>query len=136
MTATWADIALHLIRTGVLGPDGITRRVKADTCSCGAKVLVGLDAHRCGLVACVDPKPLTPAAEALALLCGRYTVALASDRGRLVLNARDHWHIAARPAGTLDVFASHVCGTRPAWPTAPRVLTPATAATIAEECPF
>ena len=67
----------HLERTGRMVA-GATRRARAATCrGCGAKVLDGLDADVCALVATVDPTPLTAIGEVLAVLDGRRTFTLA-----------------------------------------------------------
>lgn len=121
MTSTpWEIIEAHLVRTGVIAPDGITRRAQPRRCrDCRAPVLTGLDADRCSLRADVDPRPLTALGELLAQLEDRRTYALCSDSGRLVLNYRDAGRLAHNPAGTgrFDVMAEHRCGSTPAFPT-------------------
>lgn len=126
MTTTWARIRDHLERTGRM-VNGTTRRARATTCpSCAAKILDGLDADICAMVATTDPTPLTALGEVLALLDGRCTYTLLRDAGRLVLDSRPDYRIAAMPAGTgtFDVLPEHRCG-RPttAYPTRPSVHT-------------
>lgn len=113
MTApTW--LRDHLIRTGAMTEKGTTRRARYRHCRCGLVILTGLtDPHTCAIEAHVDPHPLNPLGEALALLEGRYTVTARPEAGRFVLDDRDDLTIAARPAGTTlraDVLAEHRCG--------------------------
>jgi hypothetical protein len=62
-------------------------------------------------VAVVDPLPLAPIGEALALLSGRTTYALHVGVGVCELQVRSRWQITNAPAGTrYDVLAAHVCG--------------------------
>lgn len=83
---------------------------------CKAPVLAGLDDELCGFPTTVDPTPLSPIGEALALLAGRTTYRLDKDQQ---LWRRDRWQIAGQPAGTVDrlfphdVVASHSCGAPP-----------------------
>lgn len=100
---------------------GVGRRVQARTCrTCHAPVLAGADGDVCGRVRQVDPDPLDKVGEALAVLTGRYTVALWRTRDRYELEARDQWSIAGSPPpqARFDVLAEHVCGAPP-LPTIP-----------------
>jgi hypothetical protein len=119
-TTPWEIVEAHLIRTGVISPDGITRRAQPRRCrSCQAPILIGLDAPLCALRADVDPQPLSALGEALAHLEDRRTYALCNDGPRIVLDYRDAGRIAHRPAGTgrFDVMAEHRCGPAPTFPT-------------------
>lgn len=102
--ASLADATMH---------NGVSRRAKLRTCpSCGALIIVGLDADRCAGEARCDLRILTPAGEATALLTGRSTYRLRSI-GRLELDRRSRWHIAGESASDVDVVADHVCGAAP-----------------------
>lgn len=136
MSTPWNVVAEHLIRAGLMTADGITRRAKAINCGCGAAILAGLDDDIAALPVRVDPKPLTPLAEALAVVVGRATATLRREARGYVLNYRDSYRIAGHPAGAghYDVLAEHVCGTAPAWPGTTTAFAPPIALT--EECPF
>jgi len=112
----------HLEAIGVMGNDRIGRRIRATRCRhCACSILVGLDADRCALPVQVDPLPLAPLGEALAILDGRSTYALHVGAGIAELQYRDRWQIAGSPAGTrLDILSAHRCGTV-RLPTAPTV---------------
>lgn len=111
----------HLIDAGHLTETGLTRTARPRRCrSCNQPVIAGLDNDRCALEVHADPVPLSALGEALALLEGRRTVALAHEGGRWVIHVRDDFQIRGRPAGTTprwDVLRSHVCGSNP--PTGP-----------------
>ena len=93
---------------------GGSRRVNLSRCpSCGWPALRGADADRCGAVVRVDPVPLTPLGEALALVRGMETFTLHLESDMWVLDYRDPWGRAADPAGGLwraDVVPEHRCG--------------------------
>lgn len=93
-------------------PDGITRAVRATYCrGCGAHVMRGLDADVAALPTVVDPTPLDPLGEALALLANRPTYSLRWV-GRYEIDHRLGATIAAHPAGSqpsVDVLAAHAC---------------------------
>jgi hypothetical protein len=101
----------HLQNIGAMGNDRVGRRARPSRCRhCGWPILVGLDADRCAWVAEVDPLPLAPLGEALALLSGRTTYALFVGAGVCELQVRDRWQIEGSPAGTRnDVYAAHTC---------------------------
>jgi len=106
----------HLIRTGHLTETGLSRRARIRTCPCHQLVLAGLDEDICAFEVACDPNPLSPLGEALALVEGRRTLAVHRDRGRWVLDRRDHHDIAADPAGTKhreDVVREHRCTSPP-----------------------
>lgn len=119
----WGFIQAKLEREGYT-TGGIGRRVQARTCrTCHAKVLAGADGDTCGRVCHVDPVPVNAAGEALAVLTGRYTVAMWKARDGYQLEPRDQFAIRRSPAGTstrYDVLAEHVCGA-PALPAAESV---------------
>lgn len=97
---------------------GAPRRIRRRTCPrCGWPALIGLDADMCAGLAAVDPVPLTPFGEALALVRGMDTYVVHSYGGRWVIDRRDPWQRAVDAAGTLrhaDVVPDHRCGYR--WP--------------------
>lgn len=97
--------------------NGITRRAKERTCTCGAPIFVGLDADRCAGEVRVDTKPVTAAGEALAILSGRSTYLLRTGL-RPELDHRTQWHIAGTSADDTTVLAAHTCGAPP-LPTKP-----------------
>lgn len=101
----------HLQTIGAMGNDRIGRRAHPSRCvKCRRLVLTGLDNDRCAWVAIVDPLPLAPMGEVLALLSGRRTYTLHVGVGVCELQARDQWQIAGSPAGVrYDVYPAHVC---------------------------
>ena len=81
---------------------------------CHARLLTGLDHDLCAGQALVDPFPLTPMGELLALLAGRPTYRLVpAGHGRFELDYRDEWQIANKPPGKFDVLAAHKCNSPP-----------------------
>lgn len=128
-------VAAITAKTGV--PPG-ARYCRARKCrQCRAPVLVGLDGELCSFTAVVDPDPLTPYGEALALLAGRDTYTLRRRAGRFTLTAREVWHIAGGTPG--DVVARHHC---PALPIPPGAVTttvltaPATRPSLGDKPPY
>lgn len=117
MTGQW--LLDHLVQSGHVTESGLTRKARVRSCPgrCGQQLLSGLDdPATCALEVRVDPVPLSPLGEALAVVEGRYTVALHREAGRLVLDPRSPYDIAARPAGTgdrEDVMRQHRCGDPP-----------------------
>lgn len=112
-------IRRHLEATGVLARDGISRRAKTTFCAdCHRPVVRGLDADVAALVAVVDPAPLTPVGEVLALAAGRRTYDLTWRGARYELDPREPGHIRTRPASRkYHVTADHQCGNSlPAFP--------------------
>jgi hypothetical protein len=107
----------HLITAGHVTETGISRRARIRTCrTCSTHTLVGLDNDRCAFEATVDPTPLSPLGEALAIVEGRRTLALHHEAGRYVLDPRAADHIADHPAGSRrreDVLREHRCDTAP-----------------------
>lgn len=105
----------HLINTGRWNIDGINRAARARTCThCPQILLAGLDDPRCAGPATVDPTPLSPLGEALALIDGRTTYTLTRRGNHLELDHRNQWTITAHPAGTqpgVDIVAEHRCST-------------------------
>lgn len=102
----------HLHATGKLGRDAITRRAKTGFCdTCWSIVIRGLDAPIAALPVTVDPQPLSPLGEVLALAAGRRSYDLTWRGDRYELDHRDHWGIRTRPAGAINhVVADHQCG--------------------------
>lgn len=105
----------HLIRTGVVTETGISRRASARRCHrCQLYTVAGLDDDRCALEAQCDPRPLTAAGEATAIVSGLRTFSL-TWRGRYELDARTYREIRSKPAGSTprhDVLAEHQCDLR------------------------
>lgn len=136
MSGTWADVKAHLIRSGHAHPDGTLRRAQTRECAtCHALILTGLDDDIAAVAVRVDPNPLTPLGEALAHIDGLRTYSLQHEAGRLILNYRDHWRIAAWPAGTRgDVMAEHTCQPH-RYPSQPSSLRLAATA-LDTTCPF
>lgn len=113
--ANW--LLRKLMVDGVIGPGGITRKAKPRRCKCRALILAGLDhPTTCAIERRVDPDPLTPLGEALALVEGRYTISLNHEAGAYVLNQRYALQIQTWPAGTRaseDILRQHRCSTPP-----------------------
>lgn len=85
----------------------VSRRASLGRCpACRGVILTGLDDDRCGLLARVDPAPLTTVGEVAALLAGRWTYDARLVDGRVRLDHRDQWKIRVRP---WPVLASHAC---------------------------
>lgn len=76
----------------------IARAASAKECACGAPVLVGLDEDVMALTATVDPEPLRPAEELLAMAEGRWVYRIREHDGRRELHRRDGWQIRGEPA--------------------------------------
>ena len=92
--------------------------------TCKAQILEGLDEDVCAFRATVDPDPLTPLGEALALIADRRTYELRRHSRGWALWHRDRWQITGRVAGSKYlVVADHQCHTAklPTIPTPPRV---------------
>lgn len=83
---------------------------------CGAVTLLALDSPFAALDAQVDPHPLTPLGEWLALQAGRTTFDLIWIHTTQEMDRRDVRTIAASPPGShprRDVVAEHLCGHPP-----------------------
>lgn len=89
------------------------RYAKPNLCTCGTWTLLGLDGDALAFTARVDPTPLTAQGELVALLTSRPTYTLTRTSQRLVLDDRDPWRTAGRPAGTpgadYAVVPAHRC---------------------------
>lgn len=112
-----AGVLRHLIRAGHLTESGLSRRARPRPCPhCCAWTIAGLDADVCALETHVDPSPLTPLGEMLALLDHRPTFELVRAEGRFQLERRHAWRITFAPAGSTpraDVLALHRCDATP-----------------------
>jgi hypothetical protein len=65
----------------------------------------------CAKAVVVDPTPLAPLGEALALIEGRRSYQLLRHNQGLALWVRDHWQIAGSPASDETiVLTDHRCG--------------------------
>lgn len=138
--SNWDRVKSYLVAQGHMTADGVTRRVTARTCrTCHAPILAGLTGLRCARDARVDPDPLSPLGEALAVLGGRATFALwRAAAGRYELENRDQFSIAGTPAGTstrYDVLAEHVCNAAP-LPAAESVFPPPATTATSSRPPF
>jgi hypothetical protein len=89
-----------------------TRRgVTAERCrDCRAQILFGWDDDVAATRVAVEPTPLTPMGEAIALLGGRSSYTLKSRKAGLALWRRDHWQIAGIKSPRIDIVATHKCG--------------------------
>lgn len=91
----------------------------------------------------VDPVPLSPEGEVLALLKGIITYTLSWVGSRHEINRRYQWQIRNHPAATLkgvDIVAQHVCGQPAKWPTmssqVPAKPTVASDSELPQEAPY
>jgi len=103
-----AWLTRHLIQTGVMTTDYVTKKSKHRRCpTCGLFTLVGLDEfpHRIA----VDIMPTTSAGELFALLTGRRSFALDVDE----LYERTAGRLLFRPADTHPVYITHECHSLP-----------------------
>jgi hypothetical protein len=99
-------------------PDGGRAHAALRRCpDCRAQVLTGPDSDFAAITVRLDPTPLSPLGEALALTLGRGAWRIAANAGRLLIDRRSPWAVAGDPAGTLlraDVLTAHTCGNP--WP--------------------
>lgn len=111
-------LAQHLVDSGAMTAEGVTRRARGRTCrKCRAPILAGLDGDSCAQSVEVDPTPLTAIGEAMALLGGRGTwqlVRRGGGRDGHELIRRDRDLIRSWPAGltegrAYDVLPRHKC---------------------------
>jgi len=103
-----AWLTRHLIQTGVMTADYITKKSKHQRCPhCGLYTLVGLDEFPHPIA--VDPMPTTTPGELFALLTGRRSFALDGDE----LYERDAGRLEHRRADDTPVYAEHRCGSPP-----------------------
>jgi hypothetical protein len=92
---------------------------------CKSDVLAGFDDDFAARAVVVDPMPLSPLGEALALIENRRSYELGRYGAGLALSLRDHWQIAGRPASDETiVLTDHRCGA----PSLPAVEIPKVAA--------
>ena len=111
MIKSW--LADHIATT--TGAPAGAGNLRAEKCrSCGVVVLAGLSSQQAGFSVQVDPQPLSPVGEAMALLVGRWTFALRMAGNHFRLTTRDQWQIKGSPAGSAmyvrtDVVAQHAC---------------------------
>jgi hypothetical protein len=129
-----AWLTRHLEATGKADTDHVKRRVQAGTChGCQAPILTGLDAARAGYPSRVQPTPVSPLGEALAVAAGVPTYDLTDAGDRYELELRDPHTIPARRRW--PVLAAHRCGVD--WPTDPAPLIPVRhRSEPADVCPF
>jgi hypothetical protein len=131
----WTRVKAILEAKGVL-TNGVGRAVQATACPrCHARTLTAYAGDIAQVLVKVDPEPLSPLGEALALLAGRYTCSLWRAGNRYELDLRDSFHIRT-PAGSgkCDVHAEHRCGAPPL----PSIKSqfPARSRTLETTCPF
>ncbi len=85
----------------------ISRKAHLTKHTCGAHVIVGLDADTAALVARCEPYPLSPIGEVEAMRDGRDTYRVMWG----ALDRRDRWNIPGQPpAPGRPVLAAHRCG--------------------------
>jgi hypothetical protein len=110
---TWEQIKASLVARGIWDENGVSRKARARFCRrCRSPVIAGYDHDRCAFAAYVDPMPLNPLGEAMALMADRPTYSLRWVGGHYELDYRSSESIAAHPAGTqphIEVVAAHVC---------------------------
>lgn len=115
--------------------NGITRAARPRRCpTCRATTITGLDADLASLPAIVDPTPLSPLGEALALIAGRITYALDTRGQRFELDHRTSFHIKGGRRD-VDVLATHICGAPP-LPSQPTVHQRTVRLPVGSEPPF
>jgi hypothetical protein len=107
----------------------VTRHATAQDCvTCGAAVLVGVDADTAGVPVTVDRQPVDRVGEVLAIISGRRTYELcrtgSGQRSRRVLEPRPPSRIRDDALRLHTVHAEHRCG-QP-LPVAPVTATPTT----------
>jgi hypothetical protein len=109
MTTTMpAWLERHLIQTGVMTSDHVTKHARHRRCpNCGLFTLVGLDEYPKRVA--VDPIPTTTAGELFALLTGRHTYALDGHE----LYERTAGRLEHRRADDTPVYATHQCHSPP-----------------------
>lgn len=133
-------VVAHLIATGRIDADGISRRAHATRCrSCGATVFIGLDDDKVAATARVDLVPLTPLGEVEVLLSGRRTYDLEYTSRGYRIDPRFAAHIKRAPAGSLagvDVVAEHRCGAKAPSGGQSRVRSAQRPSQPDEPCPF
>lgn len=110
----WRRIERTLVTRGLWDDQvGVGRKARASLCRrCRAPVMAGLDHDRCALTAICDPFPLSALGECSLLLMNRPTYSLRWISDHYVLNHRDQWSIAGRPAGApgmVEVLGEHLC---------------------------
>jgi hypothetical protein len=124
---------------------GATRRARMSRCRrCHRPVVLGFDSdpsrpHAGYMSRQVDPQPLSPTGEALALLSGRITFNLGWHADHWEINGpRDRWQIAGKRTGIRDVVVEHDCALSitplPGQPS--NVPNPYRTTALPEEAPF
>ena len=117
---------------------GVTPRKCTD---CKRIVLVGVDADRCAVIACIDWAPLDAATEATALLAGRPTYELRSGQPWTLTRRWSRLIASHHPGGRdwrghWDVVPAHVCNAPPLPSIASALMTPPTPTPTDDTCPF
>ncbi|WP_277101856.1 hypothetical protein [Cutibacterium granulosum] len=108
---------------------------------CKRIVLVGVDADRCAVIACIDWTPLDAATEATALLAGRPTYELRSGQPWTLTRRWSRLIAKHHPGGRdwrghWDVVPAHVCNAPPLPSIASTLMTPPTPTPTDDTCPF
>lgn len=100
----------HLVDTGVMTADRVTRRPTTRTCrDCQVPVIAALLDEAISRRLELDPAFLTPLGELQALLLERPTYQWTDG----TITDRDPWRITGRPASTVRVLAEHACHSPP-----------------------
>lgn len=108
------DVHAWLVKTGRVGPDGLTRKARPRRCDrCKAPTLAGLDDEPLGIPRHCDPVLVTARGEAVGLLLGRYSARLHRAGDALVLDYRDAAKITGDSADHADVVLEHKCNSPP-----------------------
>ena len=117
---------------------GVTPRKCTD---CKRIILVGVDADRCAVIACIDWTPLDAATEATALLAGRPTYELRSGQPWTLTRRWSRLIATHHPGGRdwrghWDVVPAHVCSAPPLPSITSALMTPPTPTPTDDTCPF
>lgn len=108
MTPRTFDLRAHLETSGHVSEHGTSRAASRRICrDCGQPVVRALDADLLAFEVTVDPTPVNPVGELLALAAGRRTYDGIHVGGRLELEPRRPAHITQH---RYPVFTDHHCG--------------------------
>lgn len=108
----WERLQAHLEMLGKADTDGVKIRCRYRSCTCGAKVLDGLDAEVAGLPRRCDIVDLDPLAEALTLFAGLSTFAVLELPDGIRIARRTQYAIRSATQSR-PVIGAHQCGRAP-----------------------
>lgn len=109
MTSTEAAARAAIALTGAVTERGISRRLAATVCRhCHVPTVCALDADVCAFEVALDPTPLDPIGEVLALAAGRTTYDVVSAKTGPQIEPRNPFRIAQ--SRRHQVLAEHRCG--------------------------